>query len=256
MNRIDGYLQSRIAFYLMNLHLTPRSIFFTRVRSRALPTRRISLIELVSQHGESQYNVEGKIGGDANLSAQGQQYMSALPKLIHDVIGDAPLTVRPSLASSFLLSSLCQQVWTSTLRRTIQTASQLPYDKLTWKSLDELDAGVCDGMTYEEIEVRLFSLASSRRDLIKAVQAHYPEDYAARDDDKFNYRYRGGESYRDVVIRCVPRLQTMPSWLISLLRLEPVILELERQTNILVVCHQAVLRCLYVLCSRRCRRPR
>ncbi len=174
VNRIDGYLQSRIAFYLMNLHLTPRSIYFTR-------------------HGESQYNVEGKIGGDAPLSAQGEKYMAALPKLVQDKIGDTPLTV-----------------WTSTLKRTIQTASELPYEKLTWKSLDELDAGVCDGMTYEEIE------------------EHYPEDYAARDDDKFNYRYRGGESYRDVVIR-----------------LEPVILELERQENILVVCHQAVLRCLY-----------
>ncbi|GAA5822670.1 hypothetical protein JCM11251_004335 [Rhodosporidiobolus azoricus] len=174
VNRIDGYLQSRIAFYLMNLHLTPRSIYFTR-------------------HGESQYNVEGKIGGDAPLSKQGELYMKALPKLIQDKLGDTPLTV-----------------WTSTLQRTIQTASQLPYEKLTWKSLDELDAGVCDGMTYEEIE------------------QSYPEDYAARDDDKFNYRYRGGESYRDVVIR-----------------LEPVILELERQKDILVVCHQAVLRCLY-----------
>jgi len=29
--RIHGYLQSRIAFYLMNLHLKPRSIFFSRV---------------------------------------------------------------------------------------------------------------------------------------------------------------------------------------------------------------------------------
>lgn len=174
VNRIDGYLQSRIAFYLMNLHLTPRSIFFTR-------------------HGESQYNVEGKIGGDAPLSAQGEKYMAALPSLTKDIIGDVPLTV-----------------WTSTLQRTLQTASRLEYNQLAWKSLDELDAGVCDGMTYEEIE------------------EHYPEDYAARDDDKFNYRYRGGESYRDVVIR-----------------LEPVILELERQENILVVCHQAVLRCLY-----------
>jgi len=36
----------------------------------------------------------------------------------------------------------------------MQTAQELPYPKLTWKSLDELDAGVCDGMTYEEIEVR------------------------------------------------------------------------------------------------------
>ena len=45
------------------------------------------------------------------------------------------------------------KVWTSTLQRTIETAQELPYPKLTWKALDELDAGVCDGMTYEEIEV-------------------------------------------------------------------------------------------------------
>ncbi len=31
MNRINGYLQSRIAFYLMNLHLKPRSIYLSRV---------------------------------------------------------------------------------------------------------------------------------------------------------------------------------------------------------------------------------
>ena len=46
--------------------------------------------------------------------------------------------------------------------------------------------------------------------------------------DKFNYRYPGGESYKDLVIR-----------------LEPVIMELERQENILVVAHQAVIRALY-----------
>lgn len=32
---IHGYLQSRIAFYLMNLHLKPRSIFFSRVGGSA-----------------------------------------------------------------------------------------------------------------------------------------------------------------------------------------------------------------------------
>ncbi|KAI0811080.1 bifunctional 6-phosphofructo-2-kinase/fructose-2,6-bisphosphate 2-phosphatase [Irpex lacteus] len=167
---IHGYLQSRIAFYLMNLHLKPRSIFFSR-------------------HGESQYNVEGKIGGDSPLSERGMRYATALPDLIKDNIGDAPLTV-----------------WTSTLQRTIQTAQYLPYTKLTWKSLDELDAG---------------------HELIQEQQA-YPEDFANRDEDKFNYRYRGGESYRDVVVR-----------------LEPVIMELERQENILIVGHQAILRCLY-----------
>lgn len=118
VNKIDGYLQSRIAFYLMNLHISPRSIFFTR-------------------HGESEYNLSGKIGGDSALSERGVKYMHALPELVRKTVGDTPLTV-----------------WTSTLRRTIQTASLLPADKLTWKALDELDAGVCDGMTYEEIEVR------------------------------------------------------------------------------------------------------
>ncbi|KAH0830401.1 bifunctional 6-phosphofructo-2-kinase/fructose-2,6-bisphosphate 2-phosphatase [Lanmaoa asiatica] len=174
LSRINGYLQSRIAFYLMNLHVKPRSIFFSR-------------------HGESQFNVEGKIGGDSPLSERGLQYARALPELVRKHIGHAALTV-----------------WTSTLQRTIQTAQDLPYPKLTWKSLDELDAGVCDGMTYAEIE-----------------QA-YPDDFANRDEDKFNYRYRGGESYRDVVVR-----------------LEPVIMELERQGNILIFGHQAILRCLY-----------
>ncbi|KAL7418435.1 Fructose-2,6-bisphosphatase [Cryptotrichosporon argae] len=174
INRINGYLQSRIAFYLMNLHLKPRSIYLSR-------------------HGESMYNVEGKIGGDSDLSPRGWQYAKALPDMVKQNIGDGPL-----------------EVWTSTLQRTIQTGSFLPFEKKTWKSLDELDAGVCDGMTYEEIEQK------------------YPEDYDARDEDKFNYRYRGGESYRDVVVR-----------------LEPVIMELERQENILVIAHQAIIRCLY-----------
>lgn len=32
INKIQGYLQSRIAFYLMNLHLKPRNIYLSRVR--------------------------------------------------------------------------------------------------------------------------------------------------------------------------------------------------------------------------------
>lgn len=154
------------------------------------------------QHGESQFNVEGKIGGDSPLSVRGMEYSKALPALVIENVGDRPLTV-----------------WTSTLQRTIQTAQSLPYPKLTWKSLDELDAGVCDGMTYEEIEVSISEEPFCR--VLTVSQQEYPEDYANRDDDKFNYRYRGGESYRDVVVR-----------------LEPVIMELERQENILIIGHQ------------------
>jgi 6-phosphofructo-2-kinase/fructose-2,6-biphosphatase 2 len=103
--------------------------------------------------------VEGKIGGDSDLSERGFRYSTALPALIRDNIGDAPLTVNLQ-SFRYLLPSgdpFVSQVWTSTLKRTIQTAQELPYPKLTWKSLDELDAGVCDGMTYEEIEVRIHS---------------------------------------------------------------------------------------------------
>lgn len=174
INKIETYLESRVVFYVMNLHIKPRCIWLSR-------------------HGESVYNIEKKIGGDSSLSPRGLQYAKKLPDLVRQSAGDADLTV-----------------WTSTLIRTQETAQFLPYKQLQWKALDELDAGVCDGMTYEEIEEK------------------YPEDFKARDEDKYEYRYRGGESYRDVVIR-----------------LEPIIMELERQENILIITHQAVLRCIY-----------
>ncbi|KEZ40942.1 hypothetical protein SAPIO_CDS7838 [Scedosporium apiospermum] len=177
INRISDYLQSRVVYYLMNLHIRPRSVWLSR-------------------HGESMYNLDGKIGGDAGLSPRGEQYARKLPDLVRQSVGDdRPLTV-----------------WTSTLKRTIATARFLPgdYNQLQWKALDELDAGVCDGLTYQQIKDQ------------------HPEDFAARDEDKYNYRYRGGESYRDVVIR-----------------LEPIIMELERSEDILIITHQAVLRCVY-----------
>ncbi|VDD83383.1 unnamed protein product [Mesocestoides corti] len=102
------------------------------------------------------------------------------------------------------------KVWTSHMRRTIETGELIKCSRLDhWKALDELDAGVCEGMTYEEI------------------QKKYPFDFARRDMDKFHYRYPMGESYEDLVAR-----------------LEPVIMELERQHHVLVICHQAVARCL------------
>ncbi|ODQ77221.1 hypothetical protein BABINDRAFT_163723 [Babjeviella inositovora NRRL Y-12698] len=174
INKIETYLESRIVYYVMNLHIKPRAIWLSR-------------------HGESMYNVSGQIGGNADLSPQGWAYAKKLPQIVADSVGPGELTV-----------------WTSTLNRTQQTASNLPFKKLQWKALDELDAGACDGLTYQQIA------------------EDFPEDFKARDDDKYEYRYPGGESYRDVVIR-----------------LEPIIMELEKNENILIVTHQAVLRCIY-----------
>lgn len=180
INRILDYLQSKIIFFLMNLHIKPRHIYIAR-------------------HGETTHNLAGRIGGDADLSPRGWKFAEALPTIIKQIhcssygeSAERPLTV-----------------WTSTLKRTLQTATYLPGPKLQWKALDELDAGVCDGLTYEEIEAR------------------YPEDFALRDQDKFHFRYRGGESYADLV-----------------LRLEPIIMEVERQEDVLIIGHQAVLRAI------------
>ncbi len=198
INQIKDYLQSRVVYYLMNLHIRPRSIWLSRVCLSSTSKTAFPSLKPI-QHGESDFNVAGRIGGDSDLSGQGQLYARALPELVASSVGDdRQLTI-----------------WTSTLKRTNQTARFLAaspkgYHKLEWKALDELDSGVCDGLTYKEIEDR------------------YPEDFKARDDDKYNYRYRGGESYRDVVIR-----------------LEPIIMELERSENIIIVTHQAVLRCIY-----------
>ncbi|XP_046334691.1 6-phosphofructo-2-kinase/fructose-2,6-bisphosphatase 3-like isoform X3 [Haliotis rufescens] len=172
VNKLAGHLQSRVVYYLMNIHVLPRTIYLTR-------------------HGESMMNLGGRIGGDSDISERGQTYAEALKRYIEK-------ENIPNL-----------KVWTSQMKRTIQTAKFIEAPKEHWKALNEIDAGICEGMTYEEI------------------QEKYPEDFALRDQDKFHYRYPSGESYQDLVAR-----------------LEPVILELERQENVLVVCHQAVARCL------------
>jgi len=174
VNSIEGYLQSRAVYFLMNTHVNRRAIYLTR-------------------HGESMCNQTGRIGGDSDISPRGEKYALALSDFMakQDIPG--------------------LRIWTSTLLRTKQTARHCTFAQNIeqWQALDELDAGTCDNMTYEEI------------------QEKFPEEFAMRDQDKFRYRYPRGESYEDVVTR-----------------LEPVIMELERQQNILAICHQAVMRCL------------
>ncbi|XP_026279327.1 6-phosphofructo-2-kinase/fructose-2,6-bisphosphatase isoform X2 [Frankliniella occidentalis] len=172
VHKHEGHIQSRIVYYLMNIHIVPRTIYLTR-------------------HGESEENLKGRIGGDSDLSFRGQQYAESLSRFIQQ-------QNIPNL-----------RVWTSWLKRTIQTVANVPAPQERWKALNEIDAGICEEMTYEEIAEK------------------YPEDFAARDEAKFTYRYPRGESYEDLVAR-----------------LEPVIMELERQGNVLVVSHQAVMRCL------------
>ncbi|MFT4975180.1 MAG: broad specificity phosphatase PhoE/predicted kinase [Myxococcota bacterium] len=141
----------------------------------------------------------------------------SLANVGHRIGGDEGLSPRGALYANNLARFLNERVGegvtilNSTLQRAQQTAAALGRPSVTVKVLDEIDAGICDGFTYTEIRAR------------------YPDEYAARQKDKLRYRYPRGESYEDVITR-----------------LEPVIIELERQREpTLVVAHQAVLRALY-----------
>ncbi len=176
IHQIEGPILSSVVFLLMNLRTRRRTVWLVR-------------------HGESVFNVEDRIGGDSELSPRGQSFARSLAAFMQTRRG----------------SGEAISVWTSTLKRTTQTASILPEASAPFRALDEIDAGVCDGMTYAEVRRR------------------FPDEFAARAQDKLNYRYPRGESYADVIQR-----------------LDPIIIELERHERpVLVIGHQGVLRALY-----------
>ena len=174
-NRVHGFLSSNAVYFLMNLHLVRRPVLLTR-------------------HGESEFNAAGRIGGDSELTDRGEAYARSLRAYLDSEFGDEEVVV-----------------WTSTLRRTRRTAELLGRDYTEWRALDEIEAGICNGLTYAEIKER------------------YPEDYQSRSEDKLAYRYPRGESYLDVIER-----------------LSALIIEIERQRKpLLIVAHQAVVRVLF-----------
>ncbi|XP_075225630.1 6-phosphofructo-2-kinase/fructose-2,6-bisphosphatase-like [Lycorma delicatula] len=171
-HKLNGPHQSIVLNYLSNFKPASKTLYFSR-------------------HGESEYNVLGRIGGDADLSPRGRLYAASLARFINEA--DIPEL----------------HVWTSQKKRTIQTAQGIIAPKEHLAPLNELDAGVCEGMSYEE------------------MQEKFPQEFAWRDQDKLRYRYPWGESYVDIMNR-----------------LEPILLELEHEENLLVISHQAVLRCI------------
>lgn len=174
----------------------------------------------LSRHGQSEYNDLGRIGGDSGLTEHGLNYAKKLADFVAlNIVKDERGNDVPA------------RLWTSTMRRTKETAQFIPQTKImvkserdptleyewvqmrprAWHHLDELFAGSCDGMTYEEIE-----------------QA-FPEEWKLRSVDKLAYRYPRGESYLDVIAR-----------------LEPIIIEMERhQEPLLIIAHQGILRVIY-----------
>ncbi|KAJ9627711.1 hypothetical protein H2203_002923 [Taxawa tesnikishii (nom. ined.)] len=105
-------------------------------------------------------------------------------------------------------------VWTSTRRRTVETShylASLGYRVRQRSQMSQLNPGVCEKM-------------SERR-----IRAEYPQEVAKHEADPYHHRYPRAESYHDLAVR-----------------LEPIILELEREQNdLLIIAHESVLRVLY-----------
>jgi broad specificity phosphatase PhoE len=186
MNNIAGYIESKIVSFLMNLHITPRPIYFTR-------------------HGQSLFNIEDRVGGDPDLSERGMKYAGRLGKFFEEEFERGRINHQT-------------KILTSTLKRAVTTAGHLKFGPsfVSLKLLDELNAGVCDGLTYEDITEK------------------FPIEIKERKNDKLHYRYPRGESYLDVIQR-----------------IEPIIFEIERSKEpVIVVAHQAIIRCLYAYFSK------
>lgn len=155
----------------MNLHTLPRTFYLTR-------------------HGQSEYNLLGKIGGDSGLTPAGIEYARRLAMFAKEYI--AVETKEDPETGELVRVPRPARLWTSTLRRTKETAQFVDHntidhtydngDVIAWmqfrpmarRNLDELYAGTCDGMTYKEIETV------------------FPDEFERRQRDKLAYRYPRG----------------------------------------------------------------
>ncbi|KAK8170945.1 6-phosphofructo-2-kinase-domain-containing protein [Phyllosticta citrichinensis] len=214
-HQIRGFIAAQAVYYLLNFNLAPRMIWITR-------------------HGESMDNVAGKIGGDSDLSDSGRRYAEAVTKFIkyereaweirqREKTMAAHFPPQPGDMSPPNPYFMAEEepprknccVWTSMLKRAIQTAQYFDeedFDLKQMRMLDELNAGLMEGMTYDQIREK------------------YTEEFDLRRQDKLQYRYPGpgGEGYLDVINR-----------------LRPVIVELERMTDhALLITHRSVARVL------------
>ncbi|KAI8994769.1 6-phosphofructo-2-kinase-domain-containing protein [Pilobolus umbonatus] len=188
VNNVRGYLQSRVVYFLMNIHNRPRTIYFARAGQSILP---------------ESFKIDGE------LSPEGQLYAERLKNFVLAYRAQNKLrqpvdheTERPLV------------VWTSNRKKSKQTADAFAKEGIPVRYhsvLHELNPGVVDGSTKEEIKSR------------------YPEEMISLRENPYRHRFPRAESYHDLANR-----------------LESIIMELEREKNdVLIIAHDSILRCLY-----------
>lgn len=99
-NRMHGYLRMRIAQFLTVIHPSCHTIYLSR-------------------HGQSEYNVLGKIGGNPPLSSAGAEYAQRLGAWVPENVC--------TLKRNGVTRLEKVRLWTSSLQRTILTAAHIPH---------------------------------------------------------------------------------------------------------------------------------
>ncbi len=146
--------------HILQEHLTDLLPYYDRIRD--LITTRIVRNLFLVRHGETYFNQEDRIGGDSDLTEEGLAQAHGLAEYFsHERI---PI------------------IFTSNYKRTLQTAAPIAAKQehcsiISLPEFNEIYAGVCDGMTYGEIQERMPEVATSRK------------------HNKYNYVYPGGEGY-------------------------------------------------------------
>ncbi|KAF8966618.1 6-phosphofructo-2-kinase-domain-containing protein [Flammula alnicola] len=239
LNNIQGYLQSRIVFFLMNIHNKFRTIYFAR---------------------SGQSLIEHSYKADSDLSPAGWEYAEKLKDFV--------LERRAKSIEQRGLNPTDRKlvIWTSTRRRAHHTAwpfvatsnqsqSSIPMQiapvqpisaepaAITATSPDSMQPSesAASGVTLKNwppmpsmVKVvekpQMLEINPGIWDGLSPEQAkkYYPEDWDRFTKDPYSYRAPRAESYHDLSVR-----------------LEPVLIELEReQEDLLIIGHASVIRCL------------
>ena len=167
---------------------------YARIRDY-LVTDEVKNLFLV-RHAQTDYNLEDRIGGDPDLTPKGAGQAKAL--------------------GQFFAGRKISYIFTSMKLRTRRTAEAIAELQkncriIALKEFDEINAGVCEGMTYAEIERQM------------------PEVFRLREANKYDYAYPEGESYAKMRARIEDGIKK--SFFLN-----------RSSDNILIVGHQAVNR--------------
>ncbi|KAL2914838.1 6-phosphofructo-2-kinase [Polyrhizophydium stewartii] len=246
---IHGYLPSQCVFYLMQMHIKQRTIWLTR-------------------HGESEFNVANRIGGDPPLTPLGARYTAALAAFMKRLKPSRAQAAQEALEAAMASAHLhdsndaidgAKSAGTNSPTPSSATGPVFGPQPEPQDGVVELPAGskamvdvaspltiytstlrrtmeitdYFDSDEYDVNNVRFLNeiyAGAFEGMTFEEVQRDHADEYASRQRNKLLYRYPGpgGESYIDVIER-----------------LRPVIIELERmQSDVLVVTHRVVMRTL------------